>query len=267
MTSGFSFELLSEDRIKASLGSSSLVDRIYAFWTVSSTNDFAYKRALHDDNEGTLVVAEEQTRGRGRKARVWDSQFNLGLWFSLILRPEISASKAGLLPFLASVSVAEALEGFLNLKPDLKWPNDALLSNRKFCGILSEAEFIDGHVKFIILGIGINVNHKSENLPEDIRGQSTSVRIQSQMRVDRADLLAAILKGFESNYTTFKSNGILPILEKWKARCSRLGKSVEVVQDDGQWEGIFQDIDAEGRMLLQLKSGEIKKIVAADVLF
>lgn len=267
MTPGISIDLLSEDRIKASLKEKSFVDKIYAFWTVGSTNDFAYKRAMHGEDEGTLVVAEEQTRGRGRKSRVWDSRFNLGLWFSLILRPDISASKAGLLPFLASVSIAEVLEESLNLKPDLKWPNDAIFSGRKFCGILSEVEFIDGRVKFIILGVGMNVNHKMDELPQDFRERATSLRIESGKRIDRADLLAEILVTFEKNYDEFRSNGISPILDKWKARCGRLGKHVKIVQDDQQIEGTFKDIDAAGCMLLQLETGEIKKVVAGDVVF
>ena len=267
MKAGFSFDLLSEDRIKAALNNDSFVDKIYAFWSVSSTNDFAYKRALHGDAEGTLVVAEEQTRGRGRKARVWDSQFNMGLWFSLVLMPDIPTSKAGLLPFLASVSIAEALENLLGLKPDLKWPNDALISGKKFCGILSDVEFTNGRVKFIILGVGLNVNHKIDDFPEDIRGQATSLRIESGTRVDRADLLAEFLKRFERNYKEFSLKGINDILDKWKARCSRFGRQVQVVQDDQQFEGVFQDFDAEGCMILRLKSGETKKIVAGDILF
>jgi len=267
MTSGFSFDLLSEEKIRASLEGTSFVNKIYAFWKVSSTNNFAYKLAIHGLGEGTLVIAEEQTHGRGRKARVWDSQFNRGLWFSIILRPNLPASSVGLLPFLASVSIAEAIESTLGLRPELKWPNDALLAGKKFCGILSEVEFANGRTKFIILGIGLNVNHKPDDFSPGIREQATSLRIQSGMRVNRIELLAQILQRFEINYNTFKSNGISSILEQWKARCLRLGKSIQVVQEDMRYEGIFQDIDSEGCLILKRNTGEILKVIAGDVIF
>ncbi|MFZ5517503.1 MAG: biotin--[acetyl-CoA-carboxylase] ligase [Candidatus Zhuqueibacterota bacterium] len=267
MTSGFSFDLLSEEKIRASLEGTTFVNKIYAFWTVSSTNNFAYKLAMHGLDEGTLVIAEEQSHGRGRKARVWDSQFNQGLWFSLILRPDIAASKVGLLPFLASVSIAEAVESLIGLRPELKWPNDALLAGKKFCGILSEVEFINGRIKFIILGIGLNVNHKPDDFSPAIREQATSLRIQAGIRINRTDLLAHILRRFEINYSSFKSNGISPILKQWKARCSRLGKSIQVVQEDTRYDGIFQDIDSEGCLILKLNTGQTLKVIAGDVVF
>lgn len=261
------FDLLSEERIKAALRTELLGKRIYAFWSVGSTNDFAYRRALQGDFEGVLVIAEQQTKGKGRKSRHWDSPFYKGLWFSLILRPDIEASKAGLLPYLAGVSVAEAIENSLSQKPDLKWPNDLLFQGKKFCGILSEVEFKNGKVTFIVLGIGINVNQKTEDFPERYRNQATSLRHECNSRIDRADLLAEVLFRLEQNYKLMSTHGLNEIVSKWKIRCPQFGKEVVIMQDDEQYQGKFIDIDANGCLVLQTESGEIKKIVAGDIRF
>ncbi|MCI0495775.1 biotin--[acetyl-CoA-carboxylase] ligase [candidate division KSB1 bacterium] len=261
------FDLLSEERIKAALKTDLLGNRVYAFWSVGSTNEFAYRRALQGDLEGVLVIAEQQTKGKGRKSRHWDSPFYKGLWFSLILRPDIEASKAGLLPYLAGVSVAEAVENLLKLTPDLKWPNDLLFQGKKFCGILSEVEFQNGKVKFIILGIGINVNQKPDEFPEQYQHQATSLRQNYNSRIDRAELLAEVLYCLEQNYKSIATYGLNEIVSKWKKRCPQFGKEIVIIQDDVQVQGQFVDIDDNGCLILQTESGAIKKIVAGDIRF
>jgi len=261
------YDLLSEDRIKSVLKTQLFGKKIYAFWSVGSTNEFAYHRALQGDKEGTLVIAEEQTKGRGRMSRHWDSPFNKGLWFSLILRPELSASKSGLVPYYAGVSVAEAVENFTNLKPVVKWPNDLLLSGRKFCGILSEVEFDNGKVNFIVLGIGINVNHKKDEFPEQYRAHAISLRIESDSRIDRLELLAEVLLQLEKNYLYIKENGFNDMINNWKRRCSQFGKLIVMVQGDNKYQGIFEELDEDGCLLLRTKSGNLEKIVAGDIVF
>ena len=261
------FDLLSPEKLKSVIKTELLAQKIYAFWSVGSTNEFAYLRALQGEMEGTLVIAEQQSKGRGRKSRAWDSPFNKGLWFSLILRPELPASQAGLVPYLAGVSVAEAIENFTGLKPEVKWPNDLLLNGKKFCGILSEVEFENRMIKFIILGIGINVNHKKEEFPEEFRKQATSLRIESDSQIDRADFLATVVEQLETNYQKMRQNGFEDIIKRWKNRCPQLGKNVVIIQDDKKYEGIFEDLNNEGCLLLRTKAGEIKKIVAGDVAF
>lgn len=261
------FDLLSPEKLKSVIKTELLAQKIYGFWSIGSTNEFAYLRALQGEMEGALVIAEQQSKGRGRKSRAWDSPFNKGLWFSLILRPELTASRAGLVPYLAGVSVAEAIENFIDLKPQVKWPNDLLLNGRKFCGILSEVEFENNMIKFIILGIGINVNHKKDEFPEEFREQATSLRIESDSRIDRADFLAAVIRQLENNYKKMKLNGFKDIIEQWKNRCPQLGKKVVIIQDDAKYEGIFEDLNNEGCLLLRTKAGEIKKIVAGDIDF
>jgi BirA family biotin operon repressor/biotin-[acetyl-CoA-carboxylase] ligase len=261
------FDLLSEDKIKSVIKTELFANKIYAFWSVGSTNEFAYARAMQGEAEGALVIAEQQLRGRGRKSRLWDSPFNKGLWFSLILRPQLPAARAGLIPFLAGVSIAEAIQKFVGLAPSVKWPNDLLLNGKKFCGILSEVEFQDDLIKFIILGIGINVHHKQGEFPEEFQKRATSLQIESNLRLDRSELLAEIMLQLEEHYKLMKQNGFKQIITNWKKRCPHLGKEVTIIQDDEKLDGIFEDLNDEGCLLLRTKEGELKKIITGDLIY
>ncbi len=267
MKNKLGFDLLSEAKLKSVIKTELLAQKIYAFWSLGSTNEFAYSRASQGEIEGALVIAEQQSKGRGRKLRSWDSPFNKGLWFSLVLRPDLPASRAGLVPYLAGISVCEAVENFIGLKPDVKWPNDLLLNGRKFCGILSEVEFENSSIKFIILGIGINVNHKNDEFPAEFREQATSLHIESGFRIDRADLLAEVVCQLEKNYIVMKQDGFGDIINKWKKRCPQLGKKVSIVQDDEKYQGVFEELNDEGCLLLRTKDNELKKIVAGDITY
>jgi len=267
LRSAINYDILSENRIRSALKTDSMAQNIHAFWSVGSTNEFALRMAQLGDPEGTLVIAEKQEHGRGRMLRSWDSPLAKGLWFSVILRPQLSSSQAGLLPYIAGVSVAEAVEAQLGLHPDLKWPNDLLVGGKKFCGILSEVEFENGKIKFIVLGIGVNVNHLAGDFSRQIRDGATSLRLAAETRIDRADLLAAILSKLEQNYERVKTEGFDDLLHRWKTRCSNFKKNVALKQDQTTIEGTFVDIDHEGCLLLKTGSGETKKISAGDVIF
>lgn len=261
------FDLLSEDKIKSVLKTNVFGNKIYAFWSVGSTNEFAYQRGLQGENEGALVVAEEQTKGRGRMFRKWHSPFNKGLWFSVILRPDMPAPKAGLVPYLAGLSVAEAVENFVGLKPAMKWPNDLLLNGKKFCGILSEVEFSNNKINFIILGIGINANHKTDEIPMELQTQATSLRIESGSRIDRAELLAEVLFQLEKNYKEVKEYSFEGVINQWKKRCPQFGREIVITQEDNVYEGKFENLDDSGCLLMRTKSRELIKIVAGDITF
>jgi len=260
------YDVLSENKIKSAIKTNLFGKKIYAFWSISSTNDFAYRLAMQGEDEGALVIAEQQERGRGRKARVWDSQFGKGLWFSVILRPDLPSTKSGLIPFLAGVSVAKAVQNVIGLQMDLKWPNDIIINKKKCCGILSEVNFDNGKIDFIILGIGINVNHKHGDWKKQVNDVATSLRIEKQERISRSELLNEVLCQLELHYKDVKQNGFDGILDLWKKNCSKFKKNITVVQEDKEISGTFFDLDDEGCLLIGNKKGKTIKIVAGDVL-
>ncbi|MBC8183486.1 biotin--[acetyl-CoA-carboxylase] ligase [candidate division KSB1 bacterium] len=259
-------DVLSETKIKFVLKTKLFGKRIYAFWSIGSTNDFAYRLAMQGEDEGALVIAEQQERGRGRKARVWDSQFGKGLWLSVILRPDLPSSNAGLIPYLAGVSVSRAVEDLTGLQPEMKWPNDVMLNNMKCCGVLSEVNFKNGKIDFIILGIGINVNHEAGEWSDEIDKIATSLRIEKNERLERADLLAEILFQLEQAYDDVKKNGFGQLLDQWKKRCPVFQQNITILQEDKKISGTFINLDEKGCLLLKGEDGKIKKIVAGDLL-
>jgi BirA family transcriptional regulator, biotin operon repressor / biotin---[acetyl-CoA-carboxylase] ligase len=262
----FMFDVLSENKIKSAIKTNLFGNKIYAFWSVSSTNDFAYRLAMQGEDEGALVIAEQQKRGRGRQARVWDSQFGKGLWFSIIMRPDLPSSKSGLIPFLAGLSVLIAVQNITGLHLDLKWPNDIIINKKKCCGILSEVNFNNSKIDFIILGIGINVNHNHGDWHEQVNKVATSLRIEKKERINRSELLNEVLCQLELHYEDVKKNGFDGILDQWKKNCSNFKKTITVVQEDTEISGTFFDLDEKGCLLMEVKDGKTIKIVAGDVL-
>lgn len=271
-------DLLLKDEILSGLETKLFGRGIYAFQRIASTNDFAYKIAERGEKEGTLVIAEEQTRGRGRMGRIWHSPKGMGLWFSLILRPPIRSDEVNLLTFLSALSVAQVVERRSKINVGVKWPNDLLIKGRKFCGILSELSFEDKRINFAIVGIGINLNQQERDFPPELRSKATSLRIELGDKVDRVRLLQEILKRLEENYFlaiedipflrqgwAMNSPGFGKIIREWESRCVIFGKKVTVIWGENQVTGIAQGIDKLGRLILKVKEGSEVKILAGDV--
>jgi BirA family transcriptional regulator, biotin operon repressor / biotin---[acetyl-CoA-carboxylase] ligase len=259
-------ELITKEKLLPQIQSQSFIQHVFTFWSIGSTNEFARKLALQNQPEGTLVIAEEQSRGRGRMHRKWESQFGKGLWFSIILRPSAPTSEIGLYPFLAGVSVAEAIENKFHITPNMKWPNDLMFNERKFCGILSEVEFVNNHLDFIILGIGINVNHKLYDFSEELRDRVTSLSIARHHKVDRIKFLVEIINRVGQNYRDTERDGFAKIIAAWKKRCSLIKKKISIEQDDQVISGVFEDLAHDGGMLLRTEGGTLTKIIVGDVI-
>jgi BirA family biotin operon repressor/biotin-[acetyl-CoA-carboxylase] ligase len=237
---------------------------MYAFHTIGSTNDFARRLGRNKEPEGSVVVAEHQTKGRGRHGRTWESPPGVGLWLSLLLRPRIETAELGVLPLFAGLCVAEAVAGTVGLSAELKWPNDVLLGTKKFCGILSESEFRHERLDFVVIGIGINVNQDEENLPPELRQQATSLRLECGGPVDRIELLTELLQVLDRNYLRAKREGFGVFLEPWKSRCPYVGKMVDVVVGENVYHGVFADIAPDGALLLQMDEG-IRPFSAGEI--
>ncbi len=234
---------------------------IHYFETVASTMDMAMELGIQGNPEGTVVLAEAQLKGRGRLGRDWSSPKYKGIYLSLILRPKILPSQAPILTLMAAVGICEAIEGLGGLEPRIKWPNDILVHSKKLAGILTELNAEMDAVRFVVIGIGINVNNDKKAL---LSG-STSLREQKDENINRIELLKELLRKIEANYILFQQKGASEIIQKWRGYSITLGKRVKIICQKAHLEGQATDIDADGGLLIRKDSGLTAKVMAGDV--
>lgn len=249
------------EEIQAGLNTKFFGKKIFHFEMVDSTMDAAFNLAVHGANEGTLVVAEGQQRGRGRMGRAWLSPKGKGIYFSLILRPKIMPNEAPKLTILTAVSVAEAVRKATGLLSLIKWPNDILIAEKKLGGILTELHAEVDRIKFVIIGVGLNVNIKKTQLPF----RATSIKNELSKPFSRVELLQQILKEMEDNYLLYIKEGFQPIIEQWKHLSATLGKRIKVTSIGKDIEGVALDVDSDGGLLVRLDSGFVQRIISGDV--
>jgi BirA family biotin operon repressor/biotin-[acetyl-CoA-carboxylase] ligase len=214
--------------------------------------------------EGTLIVAEEQTKGKGRMGRGWYSPPRLGLWMTLILRPDIPPFKAPGLSICAGLALAQAIREMTGIEAKTKWPNDCLVDGKKVGGILLELSAELDRTNFVIVGIGVNVNHSVKNFPTDLAQTATSIKIKLGKEISRLALLISFLEKFERIYLDFKKNGLAPQREMIKSFSSLLGKKVVVKFGKEKMEGMAEDIDDNGSLVIKTKKGE-RVLTAGEV--
>jgi BirA family biotin operon repressor/biotin-[acetyl-CoA-carboxylase] ligase len=229
---------------------------------VDSTQDYGRKVANAGAPEGTVVVALEQKAGKGRMRRTWSSPRG-GLWFTLLLRPSVPMRELYKLTLLFGVSVARTLESY-GLKPYLKWPNDVLVDGKKICGILLEISGEPDRVDYVLVGIGLNVNFSSRDLPDDIHSSSTSIYDALNRRVDRADLLCRILEDSEHLYLSAIKEGFQNVINAWRLMSCTIGRTVTVQSFGTSISGRAVDIDDDGSLIVKTKEG-LKKVYSGDV--
>jgi BirA family transcriptional regulator, biotin operon repressor / biotin---[acetyl-CoA-carboxylase] ligase len=252
---------LFEFEVSRGLNTKFVGNKIHYFDAVSSTMDEAVQFGLAQAPEGTLVLAETQTKGRGRLGRNWFSPKHKGIYLSLILRPKIMPTDAPALTLLAAVSICEAIKAYTCLEAQIKWPNDLLVAGRKLCGILTELSAETDKINFIVIGIGLNVNNDKKSL---ISG-ATSLKEQKKEPFNRVLLLQEMLRRIEANYLLFQAKGSRQIMEKWREFSITLGKRVKVYCQRKHIEGEAVDIDADGGLLIRSDSGVTQKVMAGDV--
>jgi len=236
--------------------------KIYYFEEVATTMDIALDLGIKQEKEGTIILAEGQTKGKGRLGRSWFSPKYKGIYFSLILRPEVLPQQASLFTLLSGVSVCEAIKLITHIDVQIKWPNDILIHNKKLGGILTELSAEMDKVHFIVIGIGINVNNDKKTLPMN----ATSLKLKLKENINRIELLKEILRRIEENYFLFKEKQAKIIIEKWKEFNCTLTKRVKIIAHKEHIEGQAQDIDLDGSLLIRCDSGLIRKITAGDVI-
>lgn len=222
---------------------------------LESTSQTLRELAQDGESEGTVVVAEEQRAGRGRLGRGWSSPKG-GLWFSVLLRPHVAPHEAPKLTLMAGIAVVQALKKHLHLESRLKWPNDVLVQGKKLCGILAESRS-SATLEFVILGIGINANFLVSALPEELRKTAISVREVLRKPVDRMAMMRAILNELEAGYTAFCAGDTGAIVARWKELSETLGRKVRVETGTGIVEGVAEDVDERGALVVRTPEGPV----------
>lgn len=235
--------------------------------SVGSTNDLAKEFARGGAPEGLLVIADEQTAGKGRLGRSWSTPKGTALAMSLLLRPSLPPYQAPRITLVAAVAVAEAVRDVTGLTVGIKWPNDLQIAGRKFCGILTEMEGEWERVAFVICGMGLNVNLPVERLDPAYGGSATSLMAATGKPVGRALLAQAILARFEHAYDLLLAGRFEQVLDQWRRLSVTLGQDVRVLGSDGSpaLEGVAEEIDADGALLVRLPSGALHRVLAGEV--
>lgn len=235
--------------------------KIYYFDDAPSTMDIAAELALKGAGEGTLVLSEAQTKGRGRQQRQWHSPKYKGIYLSLILKPKILPNLIPVLTLMSAVSVCEAIKEELDIEAQIKWPNDIFIGNKKLGGILTELNAETDAVRFVVIGIGINVNNDKKALIEG----AVSLKEEKGCNIERVALLKSMLEKLENNYLLFQEEGAGPVIQKWRQLNITVGKRVKVTCQKLHLEGQALDIDSDGGLLVRKDSGIVQKVMAGDV--
>jgi BirA family biotin operon repressor/biotin-[acetyl-CoA-carboxylase] ligase len=239
-------------------------DIVY-FQETDSTNLRAKSLADRGAPEGTVVIAESQTEGRGRRGRTWFSPAGEGIYVSVILRPVLSPHEAPRLTLMAAVAAAETLLHLTPLNVRIRWPNDILVGGKKLAGILTQVSTEMDAVDYIVVGIGINVNTPLKGFPDDLRDRATSIRAEMKEPFPRIRLLRLYLERFEDCYGTFRRSGFQPILERWKELSDIIGRRIRVDLLNHHYRGKVLDVDQDGVLILSDQDGITRRIVSGDV--
>ena len=256
---------LSEADIRSSIVTRRIGQVIHLLQTVDSTNDEAAALAARGALDGTVVIADAQRRGRGRMGRSWASPGGVGIYLSIILRPAIQPHDAPSLTLLGAVAVAEAIEEVTGLAARVKWPNDLIVRGRKVGGILGEVAAEVSRLHYVVLGIGVNVNHTEESLGPEMRHIATSLRIEAGRSFDRTALIRSLCESLDRWYNCFLSEGPAPIIERLRRSCLTLGRQVVARSGDQQLCGLAVDLDHAGALLIRDADQQLHRLIAGDV--
>lgn len=250
------------DDLHARLGDCALAREILVFSETGSTNDVASRLGRQGHPGGLAVFAERQTAGRGRFGRRWDSADHAGLWFSLLLRPELPPAHWPRLTTWAGVAVASAIEQFINTPAQLKWPNDILVAGKKVTGILIESANDDAGVSFVVVGIGVNVNQT--DFPPEIADRAASLRQIAGRAIERPALAAAMLRELSTRLAAATHNFPSLIADATR-RSTLLGSWVRLHSGAAHFEGTAESLDDDGNLMLRLADGTLRRMTAGEV--
>lgn len=238
---------------------------IIHFDEIDSTNNYAKKIANDGCSHGTIIVSEKQTMGRGRVGREWKSYNNEGLWFTIVLRPDLEPENVQIVTLAASVAVVEGILETQGIVCGIKWPNDIILDDCKLGGILTELSAEPGHVNYVVVGIGININQDSNTFEDEIKNRATSLKIHTGKHVSRVRVLESILTRFEDIYRIVLQGNAKEIIDKWSRYSVTLGKEVKIRFKNIEYNGLAQSVASDGKLIVKCNDGVIREISAGEI--
>lgn len=262
-------DILSQSEIMSRLSTKWAGQKVYYFDVTGSTNTDAKRFAEEGAPHGTIVVADIQNAGKGRRGRSWQTLSGTALSFTIVLRPDFAPDKASMLTLVMALSVAEAVDEEAGTFAMIKWPNDIVLNKKKICGMLTEMTMTPemDEIQYIVVGAGINVNIGSvEDFQEEIRQTATSLKIETGRQINRAVLLEKVLDRFEKNYEVFLETLDLSNLQKeYQEHLQGVGSEVRVLDPAGEYTGISRGINSKGELIVEKENGERVQVYAGEV--
>jgi BirA family biotin operon repressor/biotin-[acetyl-CoA-carboxylase] ligase len=259
-------DALHADDLLARLGDTKVIGRdIRVFEETNSTNDVVEKLARDGVKEGVVVFAESQTKGRGRLGRKWMSPTHKGLWFSVLLRPELRPQEATQLTVASATALHRAIKSVTGLSADIKWPNDLLIGGKKVVGILTEMNAEVDRVRHVILGIGVDVNQDAVEFPPELNKIATSLKAETGEEISRAELATEILRELDADYARICGGKFSEVADEWEAGCATIGKNVSVQMGVRKIRGCAEALDDAGALLIRTEHGHLERIIGGDV--
>lgn len=261
-------DLLIPQEVQRGLFTKYIGKEIFYFPELKSTNIMAKEKALHraeEIDEGTLIIAERQSAGKGRLGREWFSPAG-GIWLSIILYPKLSPSYISRITLMTAVAVVKAIKIYTQIESQIKWPNDILINEKKVCGILTEMSAELDIINWVVVGIGINVNIDHRDFPEDIQENTISLKEFSGKEVFRVKLAQSFLREFEKYYESLKRREFSSILKEWKLYSHTLGRKIRVDMGERIIAGEAVDINEEGALILKKEDGQLVEIISGTII-
>ena len=258
-------EKTSENTLQWGLRTDWLGGQIIHKTTVTSTQHVAHQLAREHAPHGTIVIADEQTEGKGRMNREWYSSKYKGVWMSIILRPKILPYLAPQLTLLTATVIAEVFAEKLGVTPQIKWPNDVLINQKKTAGILTEMQAEQDQIQYIVIGMGININQTIQDIPEELRDRATSLYIVTEQERSIKDVIQQILQTFEPAYDNYLANGFATARKKWGSFGFKIGQAIKINTLKKSWTAKFKGIAEDGALLIENTNGESQKLYSAEI--
>lgn len=258
-------EKITADELRLGLKTKFIGKNVHYEESVESTQKIAHRLAHEDAPEGTVIIAEEQLSGRGRMDRKWHSPKYTGIWMSIILKPNIPLPKAPQLTLLTAAAIVQGIEDITGVQPEIKWPNDILISGKKVTGILTELVAEADRINAVIIGIGMNVNQTKEDFPVELQEIATSLLLEKGGKVSRADLIKSIFMNLEKLYLLYLEEGFFPIKLLWESYAISIGRKITARTLTHTIVGKAQGITDDGVLIIEDEQGKTHHVYSADI--